>query len=122
VAACAVLAAFLVAFWPSATNAPKPQAFSAVRPSPITATAALFARSWGTEIDIRCSYPAGTSSWGPYQLVMTDRANQRHSMGSWSIAGGSGVRFTAATDLRPNQIASLQIVADDGTPVLQLTE
>jgi hypothetical protein len=119
-AACVI--ALAVVLWPgSGSGAPPTRSFAAVRPTPITATAKLVARSWGTEIDLRCRYAGQVASYQPYELVVTDTAGTRYHAGSWTLTPGQVTAFTGGAAVPREQIKTVQITTADGTPILQLT-
>lgn len=119
-AACAV--ALVVLLWPAAgSSGAGEQHFAAVRPNPVTATARLTTETWGTEIELRCRYAPGVTSYEPYTLLVTDRAGHRQAAGSWTLAPGGTTTLHAGTALSRQQIARLEITLPDGTPILQLS-
>jgi hypothetical protein len=120
--AAACVAALAIVMWPgsSAPHEPAPQAFAAVRTSPVTATAQLVAKAWGTEIDLRCHYPKGVAAYAPYGLVVIDKEQHRYSGGSWTLVPGKTIRFTGGTSVQREDIDRVQITLADGTPILQL--
>jgi hypothetical protein len=119
--AAACVAAVAIVMWPggSAPARPAPQAFSAVRTSPVTATAQLVPKAWGTEIDLRCHYP-NVPSYASYNLVVIDKDQHRYSGGSWTLVPGRTITFTGGTSVRRADIDRVQITLPDGTPILQL--
>jgi anti-sigma factor RsiW len=121
VAACLVAVAFLA--WPSSDTSSEPsrQAFAAVRPSPVSASAELVAKTWGTEIDLKCKYEHEVDESHPYGLRVIDKDGLEHGAGSWSLGPGTTITFTGGTSVQRDQIARVQITRTDGTPILQLT-
>jgi Putative zinc-finger len=119
--AAAAVVTLVVTLWPSSSQ-PKaaPLAFSAVRPNPVTATAQLVSRSWGTEIDLHCRYAEHIEEYLPYQLVVFDKEGRRYSAGSWKLVPEQTIEYTGGTAVRRNDIDRLQIAKADGTPILQL--
>jgi hypothetical protein len=122
VAAIVILATGGRATAPRPTVAPvTPVAMSAVRVSPVHATATVRAVAWGTRIDLHCTYdnahlPPGVS----YDLVVIDRDNVAHQLGAWKLVPGQVTNYTAGTSLDRAQIAKLQVTTAHGLPVLQL--
>jgi hypothetical protein len=88
--------------------------------SPVHATATLTQVSWGTKIDLACTYsgeyPAGFS----YSLVVVDRQGHSHEAGSWKLTPEQVTRVTSATSVSRDQIAKVEITLGS-TPILQLT-
>jgi hypothetical protein len=118
-AACSV--ALVVLLWPSTAGSPAPAlAFQQVRPSPVNATASLVAETWGTEIDLRCHYSYEVQRGIPYRLVVVDDAGAHHAAGSWTLAPGNEVTFTAVTSVPKADIARVLITLANGSPILQL--
>jgi hypothetical protein len=122
--AAACLIALAVAVWPtshaSQPGRPAPQAMSALRASPVRATAALASRKWGTEIDLDCRY-TGYGEASTYALQVIDRAGATHHLGTWTLQPGTDTTFTSGTALPRDQISDVQITRPDGTPILHLT-
>jgi predicted anti-sigma-YlaC factor YlaD len=120
VAAVLVALAFLV--WPSSNSSePSREAFVAVRPSPVSASAQLVSKTWGTEIDLQCKYEQGIDETHPYGLRVIDKDRVSHGAGSWSLVPGKTITFTGGTAVPLDRIAEVQITRTDGTPILQLT-
>lgn len=121
VAAGLVLLAIVV--WPSSNNAKGParEAFVAVQPSPVTASAQLVSKAWGTEIDLRCKYDYEIDESHPYWLRVIDKKGGAHDAGSWSLIPGKTISFTGGTAVPRDQIAQVQITRPDGKAILKLT-
>lgn len=118
-AACAIALAVLL--WPSRSPAvPAPQALSAVRPNPVTASAALVSRAWGTEIDLSCKYAERLESYRQYNLVIIDSSHHSHSVGSWRLGPDHAIHFTSGIAVPRSEISLVQITLPDGTPILEL--
>lgn len=120
--AAACITALAIVLWPStsAPSAPE-QAFVAVRPSPVTATARLVAKGWGTEIDLHCQYAESVDRYEPYRLIVVDTHGGSHDVGSWTLVPGNEVTFTGGTSLQEADIARVEIALENGAPILQLT-
>ncbi|HEX3336354.1 MAG TPA: zf-HC2 domain-containing protein [Jatrophihabitans sp.] len=121
--AAACLITLVAIVWPASPSStpPRGQALTAVRPSPVTATAALVSKRWGTEIDVSCRYSEAVGGGIPYELRVVDTAGQSHSAGSWTLAPGPAITFKGGTDVPRAQIARVLITSSNGTPILQLT-
>lgn len=123
--AAACLIALAVAVWPTSHSAhqPAPRAMSALRASPVHATAALIERKWGTQIDLDCRYTGygDASTRLSYGLHIVDRSGATHDLGTWTLQPGTDTTFTSGTALPRDQISTLQITGPNGTPILQLT-
>jgi hypothetical protein len=93
----------------------------AVRPSPVTATATLVSKAWGTEIDLHCKYSDNIDRYEPYKLFVIDTLGGRHAVGSWTLTPDHEVDFTAGTAVQEPDIARVEIAPEQGAPILQLT-
>lgn len=122
--AAACLIAVVVSFWPSGSStpaAPPQHSFAAVAQSPVRATASLAATSWGTAIDVHCSYIPGVFEGSyRYGLVAYDRSGNAHRLGDWTLPPDRNIDYSTGTALTPAQIARLEITLPDGTPLLRL--
>lgn len=118
-AACLVVLA--VALWPSSSSGPGQRSMTALASVPVSATVQLRATSWGTEIRLHCQYDSNVSTSYPYGLTVVDTAGKSHGLGQWTLPPGKGIDFTSGTSVPLRDIAEVQVTADDGTPLLQLT-
>ncbi len=121
-AACVV--ALIVVLLPSgsADSGPPARAFAQLRPAPVSATAQLVSRGWGTEIDLECRYTDDDEPGNvTYNLVVFDGQGNKHPVGSWTLAPGNKTDFTGGTSVRTADIARIQITLQNGIPILQLT-
>ena len=96
---------------------------SQVEPSPLSATVRLADQSWGTRIDMRCSYAevAGADedrAWS-YVLVVTDRSGRQTPVSTWTAYSGTTVEPVATVSVPRDQIRSLEVRAADGTVLLR---
>ncbi|BCJ35449.1 anti-sigma factor [Actinocatenispora thailandica] len=123
-AVCLVLA-LLLAFGPgrgpTGGQAPPARAMTAVAPAPVTATAALATRPWGTDVTVRCRYHGAASYPVGYTLVVVDTGGHSERISSWSAVPDKTMVLTGTTATRPDRIRAIQVRASDGTPVLSLT-
>lgn len=123
VAAAAVAALIVVLAVPAASPSTDARQMTATGAAAISATAAITAAPWGSEITINCSYTGGPR-YAPgdvYTLEVVDRAGQSRQLGSWTLAQSSQARFTSGTALPPDQIGEVKVVASDGTVILRLS-
>jgi anti-sigma factor RsiW len=122
--AAACLVALAVVVWPSGSAAPpRPpaQALVAVQPNPLTVTARLTGKAWGTRIELHCTYPSYEHDRFAYDLLVIDRNHQRHVAGDWTLVPGKdGIDFTTGTSVPRSEIAQLQVRTATGTPLLEL--
>lgn len=124
VAAACALALSLVLTWPSGHAHAAPVAMTAVRPSPVQATAQLDGVDWGTSITLRCHY-AGISagSYGDdaqYSLVVVRKDGTSQVAGSWKLTPGEQTTFRAGTAWPKSQLARIEIVSGS-TELLSLS-
>ena len=123
--AAACLVALAVVVWPSdgSSQAPRPQAMSALVATPLRATAALSPVGWGTRISLDCSYPdylpRGTER--AFGLTIVAKDGTRQLLGTWTVAAGVHTKFTSGTSLPASAIRSVQITSSDGVKVLSLS-
>ena len=93
-----------------------------LRPSLVSAAAALHPTDWGTEITLTCWYrdgvvvPAGYS----YSLAVEGTDGTTHQLGSWQLSPGQQIQFSAGTSLDVSQIRAVDIVDGSGTRLLEL--
>lgn len=123
VAAAAVAALIVVLVAPSASPSTDARRMTATGAAAISATAAITATPWGSEVTIDCSYTGGPR-YAPgdvYTLEVVDRAGRSRQLGSWTLAKNSQARFTSGTALPPGQIREVKVVASDGTVILRLS-
>jgi Putative zinc-finger len=122
---------------PVHTPAPPPQSQAAgmtmmrVKPSEITATVSLTSHSWGTRIDMNCTYAETPQSSGAtgdndagdkLAMVVVGRDGSHTQLATW--VGLTGVPATpgGSTSMPMDQISAVQIVsADSGEVLLQRT-
>lgn len=118
-AACAI--ALVVVLWPnSSTPAPTGPLFTPVINTPVAVNAVLTSKSWGTQIQLNCRYVSDTEHAWTYDLVVYDRAGNKHAAGDWTVPPDKDINYTTGTSLNRDQIAKLVITLPDGTPVLRL--
>lgn len=99
-------------------------ALSPVTPSPLSATVSLAAASWGTLIDMTCTYgTAGEArgayaTTGRYALYVTDAAGTTTQVSSWSAAPGSTVTTTGSIETPISGIRSVELRSLENDSVL----
>src|SRR4051794_27530616 len=122
--AAACLVALAIVIWPDTSSSPaRPpaQALSAVRPNPLTVTARLTAKAWGTEIELHCTYPSLEHERFAYGLVVFDGHGRPHEAGDWTLVPGkAGILFTTGTSVPAGEIKRLQVQTSSGLPLLEL--
>ena len=119
VAACVALG--VVVALPSSDPVPPPSvAMTALGQFPVRADARLAAFSWGTQVDMTCSYTGGRSG-GEYVLVAVSRAGEESQLATWKAVPDNTARLSIGTALRQSDLAALEVRLGDGLPLLRLT-
>lgn len=85
--------------------------------TPLSAQVAVTAESWGTRVDMECSYRRGGTGgpptpppWG-YQLAVTDTHGEQTIVSSWEAGPGETVHTSGSVDLTIAEIASFEVKA-----------
>ena len=89
----------------------------AVGGAPVKASVRLTPKSWGTAIDMRCTYlsnPGWNPDGGSYALVATDRNGHREQLATWQAIPNKEVRVPTATSVARKQLTSLQVTSHSG--------
>ncbi len=87
---------------------------------PVEAQVSLQDKAWGTELKLRCSYhdPSGTYP-ERYALWVIGQDGTRFEAAGWKTAAGVPVmNITGATSLTRAQIASIEVLDDEGAVLL----
>jgi hypothetical protein len=98
-------------------------ALAQVVPNPLTATVQLIPTKWGTSIRMSCWY-ATTPGEGKvagdrtYELYVLDAAGAATLVSSWRAGPGDEATTTGSTDLPIDDVAEVQLRAQDGTVLL----
>lgn len=116
VSACVALG---VVAWPRPAP-PPPTEMAALGRFPVRADARLAAFSWGTQVDMTCSYTGGRSG-GEYVLVAISRAGQETQLATWKAVPDNTARLSIGTALRQSDLAALEVRLGSGLPLLRLT-
>lgn len=124
-AACCIVVA-LVALWPpggqSSGGVVHTRAMTAVASAPISATARLADKAWGTEITLHCTdHVASGYSPGDYSLVVLDRGGDAQQISTWRDLPGRNVAVSAATSLARADISTVEVRTAAGQAILRLT-
>ena len=97
-------------------------AMTAVQPSAVTGTLEVTPADWGTKVSLVCRWVGGPSTWTTpaerktYRLVAIPRdGGEAQTLARWSVLPGEDATVVGSTDLRPDQIATIEMraVADD---------
>jgi hypothetical protein len=111
---------------PPSSAPPAGQAMEVVGPELMTADLALTSVSWGTRLDLTCSYPpppepwTDTSQW-TYAMFVITKDGQAEQVATWRALPGKSMRLTASTAADRDDIASVEIRTGSGEPLLALT-
>jgi hypothetical protein len=112
---------------PVASASPAAQRMVPVGDVPVRASLAFASVTWGTRLDLTCTYaPSGERYQHlpprvTYALVVRTRDGRTEQVGTWRSLEGRTMRLTAGTSTPRNQIASVQVRTTEGRPVLELT-
>jgi hypothetical protein len=111
---------------PTATQTAQPTeelAFEPTVDTSLSANASLRQVAWGTKILLECAYPeegdADPFAAGGYSLVVHDTGGQSQQVATWNAVAGRELTIDAATAVRGDDIASLEVRAQDGTTLLR---
>ena len=101
-------------------------AMSPVDRAPVAASVAFTSVTWGTKLDLTCTYEPVQGEYRlhpsvTYGLFVVGRDGRAEQVGTWRALGGRTMRLSAATAARRADIASVEVRAPDGRPVLRLT-
>jgi RNA polymerase sigma-70 factor (ECF subfamily) len=128
VGAAAVVVACLaaaVALLPGLHRSGTVVALSATQPVPVVASVRLSPTSWGTKLEVTCTYtgtarPAAGSAFATYRLVLLpDGGGAGEAVATWQTVPGREVVADGSTSLRVRDVGTLQLQAGDGTVLLQ---
>ena len=94
--------------------------------APVRASLAFASVTWGTRLDLTCTYAPGGEHYHlprrvTYALVVRTRDGRTEQVGTWRSLEGRTMRLTAGTSSPRNQIASVEVRTTEGRPVLELT-
>jgi hypothetical protein len=101
---------------PPLPEAAAPLSMTAVEPSPLTATVRLVSHSWGTGIEMNCTYgpePEGADDGDVDKLAMVavGRDGSRTQLATWLAPTGVLATLAGSTSMPIDQIASIQVVS-----------
>jgi hypothetical protein len=92
---------------------------------PVRASIALEEVTWGTRLDLTCTYDPSSVKYelppeADYELFVSTRRGETEQVGSWRSVGGKTMQLTAATATSRRDIASVEVRTRDGRVVLEL--
>ncbi len=100
-----------------------PQPMDPVGDVPVQANLTLQTVTWGTRLDLTCTYDTTWVSYElppavDYVLVVRTRDGRTERVGSWRSVNGRTMRLTAGTAANRQEIASVEVRTPDGRVVL----
>jgi predicted anti-sigma-YlaC factor YlaD len=137
VGAAAVTVGFIAVLDPGGGDTPGPVqttpppseqlAFEPAVETGLSANASLREVAWGTKIQLECAYPehAGNDRFAgetEYSLVVQDTDGQVQQVATWNAVAGKELTIDAATAVRGDDIAALEVQAQDGTTILRTVQ
>ena len=92
---------------------------------PVRATITLEQVTWGTRLELTCTYDPDSVEYElppavDYTLFVRTRGGRTEQVGSWRSVGGRTMRLSATTAASREDIASVEVRAPDGRVVLKL--
>lgn len=86
----------------------------------LSAEVGLAATPWGTEVTMRCRYPATGEYLHTYtfRLVAYGPDGAREQVGSWLAEPGDDLTVTGATRFSGAELSRLEVIRQDGTALL----
>jgi hypothetical protein len=93
--------------------------------APVQASLDLESVTWGTRLNLVCTYAPNDTSMPHtvrYALQVRTRDGRTERVGTWRSVDGMTMHLTAGTAVRSQNIASVEVLAPDGTPVLRLRD
>jgi hypothetical protein len=99
-------------------------AFTAVVPSPVTASARLVDMAWGTRIDMTCAYRSQglyPASAVPYAMVVIDRHGTAEQVATWKALPNRELTVMGASSRTRPDIAAVEIRTMQGRTILRLS-
>lgn len=111
---------------PGASSTPSqltPQPMDPVGDVPVQANLTLQTVTWGTRLDLTCTYDTTSVRYElpptvDYVLVVRTRDGRTERVGSWRSVNGKTMRLTAGTAATRQEIVSVEIRTPDGRVVL----
>jgi hypothetical protein len=103
-----------------------PERLTPVGAQPISGWVSLTPVTWGTRLDLDCTYataspgyPAETRTW-TYSMVVTHTDGRREEVTSWKALPGRTIHLSTGTAATLEDIKDVTIRASDGHTVLRL--
>lgn len=103
------------------TSPPAQVAMSAVVDSPVTASAALVRRPWGTEITMECRYADKTEWSRPYALVAVNARGEEREIATWVVGPSHEATVSGSVPWQPAAIDRVEVRTMSGQALLRLS-
>ncbi len=105
---------------------PAGQEMTTIGDAPVHAKLALEQVTWGTRLQLACTYAPETAGYdGPprvtYTIVVRTRDGHTEQVGTWRSLEGRTMQLTAATASNRKDITAVEVRTADGRPVLEST-
>lgn len=96
---------------------------TSIDPESVSGTLSLTRVSWGTRLDLECSYtPDHEVAYdATYSMVVHTSDGRVEQVATWKALAGKSMRLPAATSATLAEITSVEVLTADGEPVLWLT-
>jgi hypothetical protein len=93
---------------------------------PVQADLAMENVTWGTRLELTCTYDTGLVTYElppavDYVIVVHTEDGHRERVGSWRSVDGRTMRLTAGTAAQRGDISSVEVRTPDGRVVLHST-
>jgi hypothetical protein len=112
---------------PAPAALPAGQAMTTIGGAPVHAKLALESVTWGTRLQLACTYEPDDAAWGDnhgphrvtYTIVVRTRDGRTEQVGTWRSLEGRTMRLTAATAAPRRDIAAVEVRTTAGRTVLE---
>lgn len=96
---------------------------TSIDPESVSGTLSLTSVSWGTRLDLECTYtPDHEVAYdATYSMVVHTSDGRVEQVATWKALAGKSMRLPAATSATLAEITSVEVLTADGEPVLWLT-
>ena len=90
----------------------------------VTGWVSLTEVKWGTRIDLNCGYEgtSGYAEWPTYAMFVRSADGEVEQVGTWRAEPGREMHISLATAIASDDIESVVVETEDGTPVLRLVQ
>jgi Putative zinc-finger len=129
-AACAVTLTLILALGGSATPAGTPPGGPTAAPgntmrpvggSTLTGSVSFDGVTWGTKIELKCTFPNGPAEYPTYKLVVVPKNTpEPQVVGTWKTVAGRTTTMNASSSIAAGEIDRFQVQTPAGKTVLEL--